>query len=102
MRTAEFTTNSIRARPTPAAGSRHQRIAAAGLARFSMTPVRVSGHGEVERLDLDGRLAGIDDAFLAASQQSTVTSCSSWRRWVALPVPTMAGQPELARHDGRV
>ncbi len=37
------TTNSIRARPTPSAGSRHQRNAAAGLARFSMILVWVVG-----------------------------------------------------------
>jgi hypothetical protein len=35
--------NSIRARPTPAAGSRHQRIAAAGVAMFSIIAVRVAG-----------------------------------------------------------
>ena len=37
------TTNSMRASPTPSAGMRHQRKAAAGLARLSITCVRVSG-----------------------------------------------------------
>jgi hypothetical protein len=35
--------NSMRARPTPLAGSRHQRKAAAGLAMFSIIAVRVFG-----------------------------------------------------------
>ena len=38
-----LTTNSMRASPTPSAGKRHQRNAAAGLARLSITWVRVSG-----------------------------------------------------------
>ena len=37
------TMNSRRASPTPSAGSRHQRKAAEGSARLSMTWVRVSG-----------------------------------------------------------
>ena len=35
--------NSIRASPTPSAGSRHHWKAAAGLAMLTMTAVRVSG-----------------------------------------------------------
>jgi hypothetical protein len=37
------TRNSIRARPTPAAGRRHQRVVEPGSATFSITLVRVSG-----------------------------------------------------------
>jgi hypothetical protein len=37
------TRNSIRARPTPSAGRRHQRVVEPGSATFSITLVFVSG-----------------------------------------------------------
>ena len=50
------TTNSMRARPTPSAGMRHQRKAAAGLARLSMTSVLVSG-ALVKSISLESKSA---------------------------------------------
>jgi hypothetical protein len=54
------TTNSIRARPTPSAGSRHQRKAAEGSARFSMMRVLVCG--DVVEADIGRSYLG--DAFI--------------------------------------
>ena len=61
-----LTTNSMRASPTPSAGMRHQRNAAAGLAMLSITLVRVAGalrEIDLARFELGGAL--VDEALLA-------------------------------------
>ena len=88
-----LTTNSMRARPTPSAGMRHHRKAAAGLARLSITCVRVCG--KVVDPDLFGLVIGvalIDEALVALSTRYRHFLLIV-QHLVASPVPTIAGSP---------
>ena len=94
--------NSMRARPTPSAGSCHQRNAAAGLPTLSITFVRVSGIAPRSTL-----LASIRPALRVDARRFAFGT----RNGHALPVAQHSCRrartddrrhAELAAHDGRV
>jgi hypothetical protein len=86
-------TNSIRASPTPSQGRRHQRNARPDWRVEHHLGLGLGNVVEADILDREFGDALIDIALVRLPAQETVTSCSSCRTWVAVPVPTMAGSP---------
>ena len=93
------TMNSIRASPTPSAGSCHQRSAASGFAEVQQhVRARLRHGGEIEVLDrvLGDAVVDRTDVALGAGHRDALPVAQHARRVAGADD---RGQPELAAHD---
>jgi len=85
--------NSMRARPIPAAGSRHHFSAAPGLARLTIRLVLVAGRSSSASSCVVILAGPSKTRPTSPPAHDTVTRCPSARVEVASTVPTTAGTP---------